>query len=151
MLQTQDSAVDVVRRNLHAVQHADHHHTRRLFITVPGVERGEVQIFASGSQAIRQVLLNRIRCARRYGKADATRNDGQRLLRGLVISVRYRQHRLQPLVWHHVVIVLCAGLCRTYGCPAELLVGQFEVRHAFPTTQACCWNAQSRRGLKVTC
>ena len=50
---------------------AEHHHTRRVFITVPGVERGEVQIFESGSQAIRQVLLNRIRCARLYGKADA--------------------------------------------------------------------------------
>lgn len=44
MLHTQDAAVDVVRRNLHALQDAEHHHTRRLFITVPGVERGEVQI-----------------------------------------------------------------------------------------------------------
>lgn len=40
-------------------------------ITVPGVERGVVQILALGIEAIRLVLLNGIHCASRTGKGEA--------------------------------------------------------------------------------
>lgn len=60
---------------------------------MPGVTRGEVQILRSGIKAIRCVLLNGIHHASRSGKPQAGRNEGERLLRGLV-------------PWYHH----CAGL-----------------------------------------
>lgn len=57
--------------HLRAGQDAKHHQTRLFFITVPGVERGVVQILALGTEAIRLVLLNGIHCASRTGKGEA--------------------------------------------------------------------------------